>query len=158
MFRGFNIIHLDDKGRLAVPTRYRETLLQDSNGALVITVGLALGDHERSGDRYLWMVPLGEWGGIQDKLTALPGLGRPGLLKRMLLGHATDCTMDRGGRVLLPPPLREFAVLDKQVVLSGQGNKFEIWNDEAWKAGREEWLATDEDAGPLPPELETLSL
>ena len=60
--------------------------------------------------------------------------------------------MDRGGRILLPAPLREFAGLDKQVVLVGQGNKFEVWNEAAWSAWREALLAGDgqDDGEPLP--------
>jgi MraZ protein len=65
-------------------------------------------------------------------------------LKRLLLGHAEDCGLDASGRILLPAPLREFANLEKQVVLVGQGNKFEIWNEQAWNAWRDALLASAE--------------
>ncbi|MEK7207734.1 MAG: cell division/cell wall cluster transcriptional repressor MraZ, partial [Pseudomonadota bacterium] len=69
------------------------------------------------------------------------------------------CELDGSGRILLPPPLREFAGLNKDVVLIGQGNKFEIWDEGAWNVKRAEWLAEgDEDDGKLPPDLESLSL
>ncbi len=79
-------------------------------------------------------------------------------LKRILIGHASDCELDGSGRVLLPQPLREYADLSKRVVLIGQGNKFEIWNEELWNARREQWLGPDTDEGPMPVEMESLSL
>ena len=66
--------------------------------------------------------------------------------------------MDGSGRLLLPPPLREFAGMEKRVVLVGQSNKFELWNEVLWNERRDEWLAEDDDLGELPAEMETFSL
>jgi MraZ protein len=66
--------------------------------------------------------------------------------------------LDSAGRILLPPPLREFAALDKRVVLIGQVNRFELWNEGIWEERREQWLTQDDSDQPLPAELETLSL
>ncbi len=151
MFRGVSALNLDAKGRLAIPTRHREALVAQSNGQLVITVN--------NSERCLWLYPLNEWEEIERKVVSLPSLDPAAQrLKRILIGHASDCDLDRNGRVLLPAPLREFADLDKRVVLIGQGNKFELWNESLWNARREEWLAHDDTAGPLPVEMESLSL
>jgi len=151
MFRGVSALNLDAKGRLAIPTKYRDLLLNQCDGRLVVTV-----NHS---ERCLWMYPLQQWDDIEQKVVALPSLDPAAQrLKRILIGHASDCELDRNGRVLLSGPLREFAELEKRVVLIGQGNKFEIWNDLLWAARRDEWLSHDHSNGPLSIELESLSL
>lgn len=151
MFRGVNTVNLDAKGRLAVPTRYRERINERCDGNLVITVDR---------DHCLLLYPLPDWEDIERKLVRLPSLNKQARkLQRLLIGHATDIEMDGHGRLLVPPPLREFANLDKRVVMIGQGNKFEIWNEEEWSEKRDSWLAGDEDDKlPLPADLESLSL
>ena len=151
MFRGVNTISLDGKGRLAIPTRYRDAIARACNGQLVITVDR---------DHCLLLYPHPEWEEIERKVVKLPSFNKQAQkLKRLLIGHATECELDGSGRILLPPPLRDFAGLNKDVVLIGQGNKFEIWDEGAWNVKRAEWLAEDdEDEGKLPPDLESLSL
>jgi MraZ protein len=151
MFRGVNTISLDGKGRLAIPTRYRDAIARACNGQLVVTVDR---------DHCLLLYPHPEWEEIERKVVKLPSFNKQAQkLKRLLIGHATECELDGSGRILLPPPLREFAGLNKDVVLIGQGNKFEIWDEGAWNVKRAEWLAEgDEDDGKLPPDLESLSL
>lgn len=151
MFRGVNSLSLDAKGRLAIPTRYRDGLLRESDGRMVVTINNA--------ERCLWLYPLVDWEEIERKLVELPSLDAAAQrLKRILIGHASDCDLDAAGRVLLPGPLRDFAILDKHVVMIGQGNKFEIWNEELWNERREQWLTADGDLGPLSVEMESLSL
>ncbi|MDA9981906.1 division/cell wall cluster transcriptional repressor MraZ [Gammaproteobacteria bacterium] len=151
MFRGVNSLSLDVKGRLAIPTRYRDGLLRQSDGKMVVTINNA--------ERCLWLYPLADWEEIERKLVSLPSLDAAAQrLKRILIGHANDCDLDAAGRVLLPGPLREFASLDKHVVMIGQGNKFEIWNEELWNERRDQWLTADSDLGPLSVEMESLSL
>ncbi len=152
MFRGVNSIALDAKGRLAIPTRYRDRLLERCEGQLVITVDR---------DHCLLAYPLPEWEAIERKLVRLPSLNKQARrLQRLLIGHATEVQLDNSGRILLPGPLREFADLDKHVVLIGQGNKFELWNEQIWTERRDRWLAEEEAGGEggLPSELESLSL
>jgi len=79
-------------------------------------------------------------------------------LQRLMVGHATDLELDSHGRVLVPPKLREYAALDRQAMLIGQGNRFELWDETHWNERREAWLAVDEAAEELPAELESLSL
>jgi len=151
LFRGVNTLNLDAKGRMAMPTRYRERLQDCCDGQLVMTVDR---------DHCLLLYPLPEWEAIERKLVKLPSLNKQARrLQRLLIGHATECELDSHGRILLPPALREFASLDKRVVLIGQGNKFELWDEPVWNERRDTWLNEgDSDAGELPAELESLSL
>ncbi len=151
MFRGVSTLNLDAKGRLAIPTKYREGLLRESEGRMVVTIDTT--------ERCLWLYPLSEWEAIERKLVALPSLDAAAQrIKRILIGHASDCELDAAGRVLLPAPLREFADLQKRIVMIGQGNKFEIWNEDLWNERREQWLSQQVEQGPLPVEMESLSL
>jgi len=150
-YRGINNLALDAKGRMAMPSRYRDDLLEACGGRLVITVDR---------DHCLLVYPLPEWEIIEDKLNALPSLDkRARILQRLLIGHATECELDGQGRMLLPTMLREFAKLDKKIVLIGQGKKFEIWDEDTWNNNQETWVeqAQSED-GELPAALEDLSL
>lgn len=150
MFRGVNNITLDAKGRMAMPTRYRERLQERCDGQLVITVDR---------DHCLLLYPLPEWEEIERKLVRLPSLNKQARrLQRLLIGHATECQLDGNGRVLLPPPLREFASLNRQAVLIGQGNKFELWDEQVWTERRDVWLAEEDDELEMPDELGSLSL
>jgi MraZ protein len=150
VFRGVNPLNLDAKGRMAMPMKYRERLQEMCGGQLVLTI-----DH----DHCLLVYPLPEWEEIERKLVKLPTLNpKARRLQRLLIGHATEVEFDSAGRILLPPPLREFAELDKRVILVGQGNRFELWNEGLWQERREQWLMEDEDEQPLPAELESLSL
>ena len=135
---------------MAFPSRYRERLVALCDGNLVVTVDR---------DHCLLVYPLPEWERIEQKLVRLPSLNRSARrLQRLLIGHATECQLDGSGRILLPPPLREFAGLEKRTVLTGPGTKFELWDEGTWTARRAEWL--DEAAGSddLPADLESLSL
>ncbi len=150
MFRGVATFNLDAKGRMAVPARFRKQLDVCCEGRLVITI-----DHA---DRCLQVYPLPEWELVEQKLSALPSLNQQvRRLKRMLLGYATECEMDSHGRVLLPAKLREFAGLDKNTVMIGQGNKFELWDEQTWNGLMDDCLQEDFDA-ILPAELESLSI
>ena len=151
MFRGANKVTLDSKGRLAMPTRYRERIVERSNGRLIATVDRA--------DRCLLIYPLPEWEEIELKLRRLPTLNPVARrLQRLMIGHATDLELDSSGRILIPPSLREYATLSRTAMLIGQGNRFELWDEALWNDSREQWLKVDESAEALPPELETLSL
>jgi transcriptional regulator MraZ len=151
MFRGPSKVTLDSKGRLAIPSRHRERILTRADGHLVATVDK---------DYCLLIYPLPEWEEIERKLIRLPSLHKQARrLQRLMLGHATELEMDNQGRVLLPRELREFAGLDRQAMLIGQGTKFELWDEQRWNERRDEWLAADDgDYKDLPEELESLSL
>lgn len=151
MFRGVNALNLDAKGRVAMPTRYRQRLSDTCAGQMVVTVD--------NSDRCLLLYPLQEWEVVERKLQKLPSFNRQARrLQRMLIGHATEVEMDGTGRLLVPPPLREFAGLEKRAVLIGQSNKFELWNEELWTDSRSDWMEAGDDLGDLPAEMETMSL
>lgn len=148
MFRGVAQLSLDSKGRLAVPSRYREALLMRCAGQLVITADF---------DKCLLLYPLPDWEPIQQKLMGLSSLNpRIRDLQRQLIGYAEDIAMDAAGRVLVSPALREFAALEKNAVLVGQGNKFELWDKQKWEQALERSSGFGD--GDLPPELEGFSL
>ncbi len=150
-FRGINNIAVDAKGRMAMPARYRERLLESCGGRLVVTVDQ---------DHCLLVYPLPEWEIIEEKLNNLPSLNKQSrLLQRLLIGHATDLEMDGQGRILLPAMLRDYAGLTKKAVLIGQGKKLEIWDEDTWVQSQEEWVAAVKaDDSDLPAALEELSL
>lgn len=152
MFRGFNTISLDTKGRIAVPSRYRELISVQSENQLVITLNPL--------DRSLWLYPLPEWEVIEDKLATLSDFDKQSRrTKQMMRGYASDCQLDGQGRILVPKELRSYAELQKQAVILGQGNKFEIWNEQAWAAQRDEWLeSVGDESVPTPDSLQELSL
>ena len=149
MFRGATKVTIDAKGRLAIPTRYRDRLTTRSNGQLVVTVDR---------DYCLLLYPYPDWEEIERKLIRLPSLNKQARrLQRLMVGYATELELDGNGRILLSRELREFADIERQAILKGQENKFELWNDEIWNKKRDTWLSDEED-GNLSAELESLSL
>jgi MraZ protein len=150
MFRGANKLTLDVKGRLAMPTRYRERLQERCGGNLVVTVDK---------DQCLLIYPFPDWEELERKLMKLPSLNvQARRLQRLMVGHATELELDGSGRILLPPSLREYGLLNRDVMLIGQGMRFELWDETRWNERRDEWLASADSATDLPAELETLSL
>ncbi len=150
-FRGINNIAVDAKGRMAMPARYRERLLEACGGRLIVTVDQ---------DHCLLVYPLPEWEIIEAKLNDLPSLNKTArLLQRLLIGYATELEMDAQGRILLPAVLRDFAGITKKAVLIGQGKKLEIWDEDTWTENQEGWMeAVKNDEGELPAALQELSL
>ncbi len=112
-----------------------------------------------TGEHCLWLYPMDEWEKVEEKIVALPSFDpNHQKLKRFLLGHASDLEMDGSGRILLPAPLREFAMMTKAVFLVGQGNKFEIWSEALWNTRRNQWLQEEMDLQNISAEMEQLSL
>jgi MraZ protein len=149
-FRGQSELSLDDKGRVAVPARFREVLSEGCEGQLVVTI------HEE--DQCLLLYPLPVWEKIEKDIDDLPGLHpRVRKLQRTLVGHAEDLSMDKAGRILIPANLRSIAGLDKKAILVGQGKKFELWSEEAWQAMMKRAEAMD-DSDAINLALSQLSL
>lgn len=151
MFRGVQHINMDAKGRLAIPSRQREPLLEQCAGQIVVTIDTQ--------STCLCIYPMPAWERIEGDLQSLPSLN-PAVkrFQRLMLGYATDIQLDSNGRMLLPPSLRDYAKLEKKLVLVGQGNKLELWCEELWTVERDKAL---EDVGAdesLPDELMNLSL
>lgn len=152
MFRGITNVNLDEKSRMVLPTRYRDSVRVHAANQLVATI-----DTE---DRCLLLYPLPEWEEIQQKIEALSSFNRTTRrIQRLLIGHATDLTVDGNGRILLPQALKEYANITRKIILVGQGKKFEIWDEEYWLTQRDSWLEQSTDnVAEMPAELRSLSL
>jgi len=142
---------MDAKGRIALPSRYRDDLKSQCSGKLVATI-----DTE---SRCLLLFPTQEWEVLERQIQALssfdPDTRR---VQRLLIGHACDLELDANGRISLPQELRSYAGLEKKVALIGQGGKFEIWSQENWNGKREEWLAESTTGDGISEELRKISL
>ena len=151
MFRGVQHINMVAIGRLAMPARQREPLLSQCEGRIVITIDTQT--------KCLVVYPLPEWERIEKDIQALPALN-PAVkrFQRVVLGYATDIELDGNGRLLLPQSQREYAQLEKKLVLVGQGQKLEIWSEPLWLAEQEQALADSGADAELPPELLSLQL
>jgi MraZ protein len=146
VFRGVNSINLDAKGRLAVPTRYRAELQESCERQMIVTVAV---NEKCVGEKgCLWLYPLQEWEKVELTISKQGTLNKMAIkLRRFLIGNATECEMDAQGRLLLPEKLRNFAGMEKKIILAGQLNKFEIWNEEAWTDKENEWMSEDDTEG-----------
>ena len=111
---------VDAKGRLIVPSKFREKLGE----SFVITKGF---------DRCLSIYDMENWTGVQEKLAQMPMLTEDArTIRRMMVGSAAEAECDKTGRVLIPAPLREYAGITKDAVLIGNIDHIEIWDKEAW--------------------------
>lgn len=134
MFRGTSAITLDSKNRITIPTKYREELFADCAGKMVCTVDI---QHP-----CLLLYPLPEWEEIELKLCGLSSMNpQERLLQQVLLGNASDCEIDKSGRLLINGPLRNHAGLEKNIMLVGQLKKFEIWSENAWQGQMQQGIA-----------------
>lgn len=146
MYLGSHAINMDAKGRLAIPARVRDSLLEDCGGRLVVTA--------HTEERCLLVYPEPQWREILPKIEALPSFNKVARrAQRLLIGYACELQVDANGRVLIPPTLREYAGLEKKLMLVGQGRKLELWSEDRWMS----WL-DDEGDGEMPEEMVSLSL
>jgi MraZ protein len=151
VFRGANAISLDAKGRLAMPSRYRDELVSRCAGQLIVTIDAI--------DPCLCVYPLSEWELIEAKLRELASFREENRrLQRLLIGNAVDLELDASGRFLVPPRLRDYAKLDKRAMLVGQLNKFQLWDEDAWNAVADADLAAIKQPGALSDDLRDLIL
>ena len=139
MFRGIAATTLDAKGRITLPTRYRQGLDDACGGHLMLTA---------DGDGCVLIYPLPEWDRFEAQLMALPNAGNNSQVRgmhRLYVGHARACEIDGQFRISIPSELRAFADLEKNVCLVGQGKKFELWSDEKWRANHAQWLQEEKN-------------
>ena len=146
MFRGNFQLTMDAKGRLSVPKRYRDCLEAESGLKMVITTG----EYEDC----LVVYPLPEWQRIEERLRRHPDLqpeaddearAKAEWTCRLVIGNASDCDIDSHGRLLIPPPLRTHAALEKQVRMVGQTEKFELWDESRWSERSADAFARNKD-------------
>ena len=132
---------------MVLPARYRDSLSEICDSKLVVTI-----DPDQS---CLLIYPLNEWEIVEEKINALPGFNpRARRVQRKVIGFATDIEVNDSGRMLLSAPLRSYAKLEKKVLLIGQGNKFELWDEMLW----EQHCAEEDDGAEIPQALMELSL
>jgi MraZ protein len=138
MFKGIHNINLDGKGRLTIPTKYRNTITDQSNGSMVVTM-----DTE---EKCLLLYPSTIWATIEKRINDLPSFSKNHRrIQRILIGHAEDLDIDSAGRILLSKPLRLAADMTKKITLIGQGQKFEIWNEDTWNTKVNNWRSEETD-------------
>ena len=143
MFIGEYAHNIDDKGRLAIPAKFRLSL---KNGA-VVTKGL---------DNCLFLYPKKEWQDIAGKIAALPfNKSNDRALARHFLAGAMEVDFDSQGRINLPEYLRSFAGLRKKVVVAGLYNRLEVWNESAWQTYRQ---ATEKESNTIAEALEGVGM
>lgn len=143
MFIGEYKHNLDEKGRLAIPTKFRKNL---AKGA-VVTRGL---------DASLFLFPKEEWGKLAEKLAGLPlGQSNSRAFARLMLAGAMDVEMDKQGRIVLPEYLRQYASLGKSAVVAGLFNRLEIWDEKKWETYKRK---VEEDADAVAEKLGELGI
>jgi MraZ protein len=116
---------MDQKGRLSVPSKFREVLTTNYDERLVVT----------NFDNCLWAYPAAEWAKVEEKVASLPQFKEEvKALQRVFISAATECPIDKAGRILIPPTLRDYAAIERETVLVGMINRVEIWSKERWNA------------------------
>jgi len=124
---------IDDKGRMAVPAKFRDAF----KAGAIVTRGL---------DRCLFIFEKKEWDMLAEKIKALPiSQANSRAFSRLMLGGAMEVNLDVQGRILLPDYLREYGGLKKQAVVAGLYNRLEIWDEESWKKYKDKTEASSED-------------
>lgn len=138
MFQGETAITVDAKGRIAIPTAYRDAIARACGNHLVVTY-----NPFESG--CLWLFPQEEWERVRDQVNALPGVKAVHRnLQMKLVGAAAMIEPDGAGRILLPASQRGAAGIEKKAVLLGMGNKFELWSEQAHLAKIRQTIGEDE--------------
>ena len=123
MFRGSSFHTIDEKGRVIIPTRFRDVIrVGGGNGVMVSKM-----------DKGLFAYTYEEWNNIENKILSMAEKsGNMRRFRRVFIGGAFDCNLDRQGRILIPPTLRQYSELLKEIVLVGVLDHFEIWSRENW--------------------------
>jgi len=126
MFRGRFEHTVDSKGRVSIPSRFRDIITDRYDGKLILSMDY---------DRCLTVYPLEEWEKLEEKIKTLPMMKQEVKdFRRFLLSSAIESEIDKQGRLLIPPAHRDHAGISKNVVLVGIIDKIEIWDVEAWEA------------------------
>ncbi|PIR25684.1 MAG: division/cell wall cluster transcriptional repressor MraZ [Deltaproteobacteria bacterium CG_4_10_14_0_2_um_filter_43_8] len=124
MFRGRFRHTIDEKGRLSIPSKFREILNTNYDERLIVT----------NFDGCLWGYPVSEWQALEQKVSALPQfLEEVKALQRVFISAAVECPLDKSGRILLPPELRQYAGIEKELVIVGMTKRIELWSAEKWE-------------------------
>ena len=123
MFRGRFEHTIDPKGRVSIPAKFRELLSEKYDDRIILT----------NFDRCLVAYPYEEWRSVEEKIGSLSMVKKEvKAFQRFFISGAAECPIDKLGRVLIPPTLRDYALLEKDVIFAGMGKMFELWSRERW--------------------------
>jgi len=129
MFRGQFEHAIDAKGRTSFPSRFRDVLASSGDLRLILTRALF--------DRCLHLYPMRAWEELEAKVAEMPQFDANVVaFRRMYLSAAVECDLDKQGRILVPPSLRDYAELSKEVVWAGMGKTAELWSKERWQSAQ----------------------
>lgn len=124
MFRGRFEHNMDEKGRLSIPSKFRELLATHYDNRLIVT----------NFDGCLWAYPYSEWQQVEERVAALPQFREEvKALQRVFISAATECAVDRAGRIMVPQVLRDYAGISHEVVIVGMIRRIEIWSMQRWQ-------------------------
>lgn len=151
MFRGGSEISMDGKGRIAMSARHRDELMARCSGRIVITIDDV--------HRCLFIYPEPEWEAVEAPIAAMPASDpKARRLQHLRIGHARELVLDNTGRVLIPPELRTYAGLVKDLKLVGTGKYLELWDLKTWETQFEKWLSEPAAAEAAPSEEQQVPL
>ena len=143
MFIGEYQGNIDDKGRIAIPAKFRSQL----KAKVVVTRGL---------DNSLFLYNIEEWKKLAEKLASLPiSTANTRAFSRLMLAGAMDCEVDKQGRIILPGYLKEFAKIQKKIVFAGLFNRIEVWSEELWQAYKQQ---TEKESNAIAEQLGSLGV
>ena len=149
MLRGIADVSLDERGRMALPGRFRDAFANGDGGQAIVTI-----DRQ---DRCLLVYPTSEWLRVEERLSALANASRTvRRLQRMLIGFASEVELDSQNRLLIPGRLRSYAQLERKAVLLGQLNKLELWSTGTWQGNMDAWLEQS-NAEPEPEDAQRIN-
>jgi MraZ protein len=148
MFRGHFMHSVDAKGRISLPVRFRELVAAGGDPRIVLAPDVF--------DPCLHLYPIRAWEAFEQKVMELPSLAKNSVrFRRLYVSAAVECELDGSGRVLIPPPLRERARLDKDAVWAGMGPILELWSKGEWDRAL---AMTPDEAAELRAALEQVKL
>jgi MraZ protein len=143
MFIGEYSATIDEKGRIAIPSKFRPSL----KAKVVVTRGL---------DNSLFLYTLEEWKKLAEKLASLSiATANTRAFSRLMLAGAMDCEIDKQGRIILPGYLKEFARISKRLIFAGLYNRIEIWSEELWNAYKQQ---TEKESNAIAEQLGSLGV
>ena len=138
MFQGHAKNNLDDKGRIIIPSKFRKHITSEANNLMFVTLGR---------DNCLWLYPSNEWNILLKKIENLnPFLKDEIAMRRQMMYHAEECLIDSQHRILIPQSLLQKVKIQKEVLLIGQLEKIELWNEENYSKYLADTADSYEDA------------
>jgi MraZ protein len=150
-FRGIHALTLDNKGRVAIPNIYRSLIVSDEKASIIVSINPI-----KPADQCLFVFPLEHWKNFEEQVYSVSSWDAYNL--QLIIGHASEVALDNQGRILIPSLLRDYARLNREVVLMGQGDRLALWDAQALAKIRQNWLESSLDKTELANSIRTLIL